>query len=184
MLRHAYKSYCPLQYSCLGSHHSHQCPSARHDAAAVGGMSPQRNRHGASRDTERRMVQWVAACLGACLAKHSLLSPPANNPAHPWSWHLVVASQPAHCHRAGIAGYVRRAGRRICLWLSSIFHTYCKPGFPRRIFVALYLAQTYRISLSTASLTGARPSASHHSLPSFAAVSNALAGLHPRRCAA
>lgn len=185
MLRHAYKNCCPLRYSCLASHNSHQCPSDRHDASGVGRLSPQRNRHGAPRDTQRRVVQWLAACMGTCLGVLSLLSSTANNLAHPRSCHLVLASQSAYGHSVVLGGHVWRAFCRLGPGLSSIFHTYRKRGFPRRIFVAPHLAQTCRVSFSTASLTEARPSASHHSFFPFAAASPALLSrLHPRRCAA
>ncbi len=185
MLRHAYKNCCPLRYSCLASHNSHQCPSDRHDASGVGRLSPQRNRHGAPRDTQRRVVQWLAACMGTCLGVLSLLSSTANNLAHPRSCHLVLASQSAYGHRAGIAGYVRRTRWRIRLWLSGIFLAHYGHCLSRWFSAALRLAQTCRVSFSTASLTEARPSASHHSFFPFAAASPALLSrLHPRRCAA
>ncbi len=175
MSRHAYAKTSSVHCAYSVGMDSAQCPSHGHDTVW--------NRHIPQR-FPLYILRTIWKCLAAFCEARRVTAHNANFHIDDWSFNLVLASQSAYGHNAGLGRYVWRAFCRMGLGISSIFHTYCKPGFPRRIFVALYLAQTYRISLSTASLTGAHPSASHHSLPSFAAVSNALAGLHPRRCAA
>lgn len=176
MLRHAYTKTSPVHCACLVGMDSAQRPSHGHDTVG--------NWH-----IPQRFPLYILRTIWKCLAEFCgtlrVTAHNANLHIDGWSFNLVLASQSAYGHSVVLGGHVWRAFCRLGPGLSSIFHTYRKRGFPRRIFVAPHLAQTCRVSFSTASLTEARPSASHHSFFPFAAASPALLSrLHPRRCAA
>lgn len=176
MLRHAYTKTSPVHCACLVGMDSAQRPSHGHDTVG--------NWH-----IPQRFPLYILRTIWKCLAEFCgtlrVTAHNANLHIDGWSFNLVLASQSAYGHRAGIAGYVRRTRWRIRLWLSGIFLAHYGHCLSRWFSAALRLAQTCRVSFSTASLTEARPSASHHSFFPFAAASPALLSrLHPRRCAA